>query len=150
MTNHIIFMREALKEAEKASKNNEVPIGAVIVKDGIIIGRGHNTRESGESVLGHAEINAIEAASRFIGDWRLTDTDIYVTIEPCPMCCGAIYQSRIRTIIYGASDLKAGACGGLFQFFSVPGLNHYCHVIGNCLETECSQIVRDFFKHKRK
>lgn len=144
------FMREALKEAAKAAAINEVPIGAVIVRNNHIIGRGHNTRESQECVLGHAEINAIKEATKWVGDWRLTDCDIYVTIEPCPMCCGAIFQSRIRKIYFGAFDVKAGACGSKFNLFDLEGLNHYAEVESGILEEACKTVLKDFFKKKRK
>ncbi len=143
------FMKEALIEAQKALEFNEVPIGAVIVKDGKIIGRGHNTRELEELATAHAEVNAIKAASLSIGSWRLTGCEIYVTIEPCPMCTGAIYQSRIRKIVYGAADIKAGACGTLFNLFEVDGLNHYCEVQSGILEKESQMIISDFFKSRR-
>jgi len=138
------FMREALIEAQKARVFNEVPIGAIIVKDGKIIGRGHNTRESEELATAHAEINAIKAASLSIGSWRLTGCEIYVTIEPCPMCAGAIYQSRIGKIYYGASDYKAGACGSLFNLFEVKGLNHYCEVHSGILEKSARRSLAIF------
>lgn len=143
-------MNEALKEAQKALQFSEVPIGAVVVKEGRIIGRGHNTREAEELAFAHAEINAIREASKTLGTWRLTDCDIYVTIEPCPMCTGAIYQARIRNIYFGATDEKAGACGTLFNLFEVNGLNHYCTVHKGILEEESRQIIKDFFKKKRK
>ncbi len=144
------FMNEALNEAKKALQFSEVPIGAVVVKEGRIVGRGHNSRESEELALAHAEINAIRDASKTLGTWRLTDCDIYVTIEPCPMCTGAIYQARIRNIYFGATDEKAGACGTLFNLFEVNGLNHYCHIHKGILEEESRQIIKDFFKRKRK
>lgn len=143
-------MNEALNEAKKALQFSEVPIGAIIVKEGRIIGRGHNTRESEELALAHAEINAIRDASKTLGTWRLTDCDIYVTIEPCPMCTGAIYQARIKNIYFGATDEKAGACGTLFNLFEINGLNHYCHVHKGILEEESRQIIKEFFKRKRK
>lgn len=144
------FMNEALKEAKKAECIGEVPIGAVIVKNGLIIGRGHNTRESSECVLGHAELNAIKEATRWVGDWRLTDCEIYVTIEPCPMCVGAIFQSRIKTIYFGAYDLKAGGCGSKFNLFEVPGLNHYARIEAGILENEARELLTRFFRKKRK
>ena len=144
------FMNEALNEAKKALQFSEVPIGAVVVKEGRIVGRGHNSRESEELALAHAEINAIRDASKTLGTWRLTDCDIYVTIEPCTMCTGAIYQARIRNIYFGATDEKAGACGTLFNLFEVNGLNHYCHIHKGILEEESRQIIKDFFKRKRK
>jgi len=142
-------MREALKEAHKALIYNEVPIGAVIVREGKIIGRGHNTRELSESALGHAEINAILDAEKRLGSWRLTNCSIYVTIEPCPMCAGAIYQSRIEAIYYGASDPKNGACGSIFNLFKYQGLNHYCGIEGGILEDECQELIKNFFKKRR-
>lgn len=144
------FMEQALLEAQKAYEIGEVPIGAVIVKNGQIIGRGHNTRESEECVLGHAEINAIRSASEWMGDWRLTGCDIYVTIEPCPMCCGALFQSRIRKIYFGAHDLKAGACGSKFNLFDIKGLNHYCEIESGLCEEESRQIIKSFFKDRRR
>ena len=146
---HEKMMSAAIEEAKKAEIMGEVPIGAVIVKNGIIIGRGHNNRESSESSLGHAEINAIREACLKMGSWRLTGCDIYVTIEPCPMCAGAIYQSRIRTIFYGANDFKAGACGSLFNLFEQKGLNHYCNLVPGILKEEGSVIITEFFRKKR-
>lgn len=143
------FMKLALEEAEKAFSIGEVPIGAVIVKNNRIIGRGHNTRESSESVLGHAELNAIENATKHLGGWRLTGCDIYVTIEPCPMCIGAIYQSRIRKIYYGAPDLKSGGCGSIFNLFSFEGLNHYCEIEGGIEEIASLHLLKRFFQNKR-
>ena len=146
---HEYFMSEAIKEAKKGLLFGEVPIGAVVVKNGIIVGKGHNTRELSESALGHAEINAIVQASESLGNWRLTDCAIYVTIEPCPMCVGAIYQARIKSIFYGAPDKKAGACGSVLNLFEVKGLNHYCEVNHGILEYECQSLMIDFFKSKR-
>ena len=140
------YMREALKEAEKAFELGEVPIGDVIVKEGHIIGRGHNTRELGENALAHAEINALNQAYERFGHWRLTGCDIYVTIEPCPMCIGAIYQSRIRSVYYGSEDLKNGACGSIFNLFEFEGLNHYCTIEGGILKKQCAEIMKHFFK----
>lgn len=147
---HERYMREAIEEAKKAENFGEVPIGAVIVKDGIIIGRGHNTRETSELAIGHAEVNAIVDASTKLGSWRLTDCAIYVTIEPCPMCTGAIYQARIDQIYFGASDSKAGACGSIFNLFDHEGLNHYCKVHPGVLESQCREIIGSFFKRKRR
>jgi len=144
------FMKEAIKEAEKCLKFCDVPIGAVIVKDNVIIGRGHNTRELAESPIAHAEMNALLDASKALGMWRLTDCDIYVTIEPCPMCTGAIYQSRIRTIYYGAPDEKAGSCGSVFNLFDYNELNHKCHVVSGLLENECKLLLKVFFRKRRK
>lgn len=146
---HEEFMLEAIKEAEKALVMNEVPIGAVIVKDGIIIARGHNTREIQESVIGHAEINAIQEASRKLGTWRLTECDMYVTIEPCPMCSGAIFQSRLRAVYFGSKDEKAGLLGSKFNLFSIEGLNHYTQVNSGVLNEQCKALMTNFFKKKR-
>ena len=142
-------MLAAVEAAKNAEKFGEVPIGAVIVKNNCIISSGFNTRETAEDVLGHAEINAIKKATKALGGWRLTDCDIYVTIEPCPMCIGAIYQSRIRKIYYGAKDFKSGACGSIFNFFELEGLNHYCDIEGGIEEEMCLNLLKSFFKHRR-
>lgn len=144
------MMKEAIKEGKKALLFGEVPIGAVVVKNGKIIGRGHNSREVSESPLAHAEMNAMMDAARNLGSWRLTECDIYVTIEPCPMCTGALFQSRIRTIYYGAGDPKAGACGSVFNLFDFEQLNHTCVVVQGILEDECRLMMQDFFRSKRK
>ena len=142
-------MKEALKEAKKAYLLGEVPVGAVIVYEGKIIARGHNTREIKQTVLGHAEINAIQKASKKIGSWRLEDCDIYVTLEPCAMCSGAIIQSRIKNLYFGAYDLKTGVCGSVLNLFEYP-FNHKVNVVGGVLEDECSRILKDFFKELRQ
>ena len=142
-------MKEALKEAHKAFILGEVPVGAVIVYNNKVIARGHNTREIKQSVLGHAEINAISKASKKIGSWRLEDCDIYVTLEPCSMCSGAIIQSRIKNLYFGAYDLKTGACGSVLNLFDYP-FNHKVNVYGGIMEDECSRIIKDFFKELRQ
>lgn len=142
-------MKAALKEAYKAYLLGEVPVGAVIVHNDKIIARGHNTRELKQSVLGHAEINAIRKASKKIGSWRLEECSIYVTLEPCSMCSGAIIQSRIKNLYFGAYDLKTGAAGSVFNLFDYP-FNHRVNVLGGILENECSQIIKDFFKELRQ
>lgn len=142
-------MKAALAEARKAYLIGEVPVGAVIVFDNKIIARGHNTRELRQSVLGHAEINAISKASKKIGSWRLEDCDIYVTLEPCSMCSGAIIQSRIKNLYFGAYDLKTGACGSVLNLFDYP-FNHKVNVLGGLMEEECSRIIKDFFKELRQ
>ncbi len=144
------FMRFALLEAEKASKEDEVPVGAVIIKDGKVISSAHNERENRMDPTAHAEIIAIKKASEAIGNWRLTGCDLYVTIEPCPMCAGAIVQSRIRRLIYGASDLKAGACGSIMDVINNAHLCHKVEVHKGILEDECSIIIKDYFRNKRK
>ena len=142
-------MRAAITEAKKARNIDEVPVGCVIVHNNKIIARGHNTREKDQSVLGHAEINAIKKASKKIGSWRLEECDIYITLEPCSMCSGAIIQSRIRNLYYGAKDSKTGAAGSVLDLFSYT-FNHKVNVVGGIMEDECSRIIKDFFKELRQ
>ena len=142
-------MKEAIKEAKKAELIDEVPIGCVIVCNDRIIARGHNVRESKKTPLGHAEIIAIDKASKKLDKWRLEDCDIYITIEPCIMCTGAIIQSRIKRIIYGAHDYKGGALGSSIDVLSADNINHHPEVISGVLEEECSQIISNYFKKKR-
>lgn len=149
MANHESFMLEAFKEAQIAASLDEVPIGAVIVKDGVIIARGHNLRESKQSPLLHAEIIAIEEAARVLGSWRLIDCTLYVTLEPCAMCAGAIVNARIPLLVYGAKDPKGGAVDSNVKLFETPNLNHRPEVISGVLSSECSQILSSFFKNKR-
>ncbi|MEQ8154612.1 MAG: nucleoside deaminase [Clostridiaceae bacterium] len=143
------FMKEALKEAYAAIEKDEVPVGAVIVKDGKIIGRAHNLRESLKSPLAHAEIIAIEEASKNIGDWRLNGCEIYVTLEPCVMCAGAIIQSRISKVHIGTFDPRAGACGTVIDLINHPFLDNFTEIIWEYNE-ECSEILKDFFRGRRK
>ncbi len=150
MKNHDFYMNEALIEARKAYLLDEVPIGAVIVRRGKIIARGHNLRETLKSPLAHAEIIAIENASKKLSGWRLTECDMYVTLEPCLMCAGAIYQSRIVNLYYGTTDEKAGAIDSLFKVLNEPKLNHLVNIKSGILKTECSQILSNFFKELRK
>ncbi len=142
------FMKEAIKEAKKAYSKDEVPIGAVIVKDGKIIARGHNLKETKKDTVKHAEIIAIEKASKKIDAWRLEDCDIYVTMEPCPMCMGAIINSRIRKIYYGVEDYKAGACGSVVDLTKYK-FNHIPEYEKNLLEEECKEVLQNFFKELR-
>ena len=142
------FMRIALKEAEKASKINETPIGAVIVRNGEIIARGHNKRETKKNALMHAEIIAIDKACKKLGGWRLPNCEIYVTLEPCPMCMGAIIQSRIGNVHFGAYDHKSGCLGSVCDLSSI--LPHKVSYQGGILKTECENILKDFFKELRK
>lgn len=142
-------MKAAITEAKKARNIDEVPVGCVIVHNNKIIARGHNTREKDQSVLGHAEINAIKKASKKIGSWRLEECDIYVTLEPCSMCSGAIIQSRIKNLYYGAKDSKTGAAGSVLNLFSYT-FNHQVNVVGGIMEDECSRIIKDFFKELRQ
>ncbi len=143
------FMRAALGRARLAAKYNETPIGAVIVYKGEIIARGRNKREGKGNSLCHAEIEAINKACKKIGDWRLSECDLYVTLEPCPMCAGAIIQSRIRSLYFGAYDFKAGCAGSKMDLFK-PGLfNHDVIVQGGILEDECAEVLKRFFKDLR-
>lgn len=141
-------MNEAIKEAKKAYIKDEVPIGAVIVKDGKVISRAHNLRESKQCSTAHAEILAIEKACKKLGTWRLDECDLYVTLEPCPMCAGAILQSRIRKVIFGALDRKGGSIVSNMKMYEVKGYNHYPDIDVQ-LNDECSQLLKDFFKQKR-
>ena len=144
-----LFMREAFFEAKKAFDINEVPVGAVIVKDGEIIARGHNTRENNADPLGHAEINAIVQASKKLGRWRLSDCEIYVTLEPCPMCAGAILQAKMKRVIFGGYDEKFGSVGSKFNLYYDHKFNHDVLFTGGVMEKECTDILRDFFEKKR-
>jgi len=149
MPGHEFFMREALSEAEKAFQENEVPIGAVIIKDGEIIGRGRNQRETLNDPTAHAEIMALRDAGKNIGSWRLTGATIYVTIEPCPMCAGALINSRIETLVYGANEPKFGSAGSQLNLLQFPGFNHNVKIVGPVLEAECKAIMKNFFKKLR-
>ena len=144
------FMKEAIKEAKKAYKRKEVPIGAVIVYKNKIIARGYNLRESKKNSLLHAEIVAISKACKKLKSWRLDECDLYVTLEPCPMCSGAIIQSRIKNIFFGASDPKAGCVKSKLQLFEPGIFNHNVNVAGGLLESDCSQLLKDFFLEIRK
>ncbi|WP_432662201.1 tRNA adenosine(34) deaminase TadA [Wukongibacter baidiensis] len=144
------YMKEALKEADKAFKLGEVPIGAVIVRNNEIIARGYNLRESAKDPTAHAEILAIKRASEALGGWRLTNCDLYVTIEPCPMCAGAIVMARIDRVFIGSMDPKGGAVGSLYNIVNDERLNHRAEVIYNVLSDECSNIMKEFFRNLRK
>lgn len=144
------FMRAAMVEAQKAFMIGEVPIGAVVVHDGIIIGRGHNLREHLNDGIAHAEILAIEEACRYLNSWRLIDCDLYVTIEPCLMCSGAIINTRIENVCFGSRDPKAGATRSLYTVLEDSRLNHQVNVVEGVLADEASQIMKDFFKAARK
>ncbi len=143
------YMKIALKEAKKAYKKGEVPIGAVVVKDNKVIARAHNLRESKHDPTGHAEIIAIKKASKKLKSWRLEDCDIYVTLEPCPMCAGAIIQARIKNLYFGAYDSKSGAASGAINLFNYPW-NHQVKVNGGILEMESKMLLKEFFKSLRK
>lgn len=144
------FMRAAIAEARKAGEIDEVPIGAVIVHQDEIIATGYNLRETSQSTLSHAELIAIQRANKKIGSWRLEDCTLYVTLEPCPMCAGAIIQSRIKRVVFGASDPKAGCAGTLMNLLEDERFNHQVERSGGVLEQECGNLLRDFFKALRK
>jgi tRNA(adenine34) deaminase len=144
------FMREALKEARKAAKKGEVPVGAVVVKDGQVIGRGHNLTEKKQSALTHAEMMALSQASKKLKSWRLMDCDLYVTLEPCTMCAGAIVLSRIRNLVYGTTDPKAGAVDSTARVMENEKLNHRVKVASGILKEECSGVLTAFFKEMRR
>ena len=143
------FMLAALKEANKARLKDEVPVGCVIVKDNKIIARGHNLKEKNKNAILHAEIVTLQKVYKKLDAWRLEDCDMYVTLEPCSMCSGAIIQSRIRNLYFGAYDNKSGACGSVLNLFSYP-FNHKVCVNGGMMEEECSKILKEFFKELRK
>ena len=149
MTREEFFMNEALIEARKASRKLEVPVGTVIVRNNKIIARSHNLRESSKSPLGHSEILAIEKASAYLKGWRLTQCEIYVTLEPCLMCAGAIYQARIDDLYYGAIDEKAGAIESLYMVLNEPRLNHRVNIKSGILASDCKNILSEFFKKLR-
>ncbi|WP_079523447.1 tRNA adenosine(34) deaminase TadA [Solibacillus isronensis] len=143
------YMQEALEEAKKAAALGEVPIGAVIVYKDEIIARAHNLRETTQNALTHAESMAIQEACSKIGSWRLEETTLYVTLEPCPMCAGAILQSRVPRVVYGARDIKAGCVDSLYRLLNDPRFNHECTVTEGVMAEECGQILTDFFKALR-
>ena len=143
------FMEEALRLAQESFNEGEVPVGAVIVKDGEIVGRGRNRRENGKNALFHAEISAIDEACRNLGGWRLWQCEMYVTIEPCPMCAGAIINSRIKKVTFGAYDKKAGSFGSVVDFNTLP-YNHKPQIEGGIDETECSELLSLFFEQLRE
>lgn len=143
------FMKEAIKQAKKAEAINETPIGAVIVHKGKVIAKGYNKRETKKNCLCHAEIIAINKASKKLGGWRLPECDIYVTLEPCPMCAGAIIQARIDNLYFGAYDKKSGCSTSVVNLFLKNLFNHNVNVTGGLMEDECSKIITDFFKKLR-
>ena len=146
--NDLKYMSVALDEAKKAFDEGEVPVGAAIVRNGEIIAVAHNNREAANDATGHAETLAIRKACEIIGSWRLEDCELYVTLEPCPMCMGAIINSRIKRVVYGAKDAKAGACGSVLNLTSYP-LNHKPAVVSGIMCDECADILSDFFVNKR-
>ena len=142
------FMDAALALAREAAKDGEVPVGCVIVRDGKIVGAGRNRRETGRSALAHAEIEAINQACTALGGWRLWDCTLYVTLEPCPMCAGAIVNARIPRVVYGASDAKCGACGSVCDLFKMD-FNHHPQVETGVRQEECGALLTDFFQNLR-
>ena len=143
-----VFMEAALALAKEAFAEGEVPVGCVIVRNGTIVGRGRNRRETEKTALGHGEIEAIADACRNLGGWRLWDCTLYVTLEPCPMCAGAIINARIPRVVYGASDAKAGSCGSVCNLFSM-NYNHHPQVESGVLEEACGELLREFFAQLR-
>ena len=143
------WMRLALEEAKAAAALGEVPVGALVVRSGELIAKAHNRRETGKSALAHAECLAIDEACKTLGGWRLHECELYVTLEPCPMCAGAIINSRLLRVVYGARDPKAGCCGSVTDLFALP-FNHRPEAVGGVLEEECAGALRAFFQAKRK
>jgi tRNA(adenine34) deaminase len=143
------FMREALRLAGRGAGSGEVPIGAVAVREGKIIARAHNQVELLKDATAHAEMLALTQAEAAVGDWRLTDCDLYVTKEPCPMCAGAIVHTRVKRVIFGCADPVAGAAGSVINLLQMPGFNHRCDIAVGVLENECAAILRDFFRQRR-
>jgi tRNA(adenine34) deaminase len=147
--NNEYFMREALRLANKAVEADEVPVGAVVVREGKIIGRAYNQVELLKDATAHAEMLAVTQAEAAVGDWRLTDCDLYVTKEPCAMCAGALVHTRVRRVIFGCADPVAGAAGSVINLLQMSTLNHRCDIASGVLENECAAILRDFFREKR-
>lgn len=144
------FMKEAVRQAKKALAIGEVPIGCVIVHNDEIIGRGYNRRITDKNTLSHAELNAIRKASKAMGDWRLDDCEMYITLEPCQMCSGAIVQSRIKKVYIGTMNPKAGCAGSILNLLQIPEFNHQVEIETNILHDECSTMLTSFFKELRK
>lgn len=143
-------MREALRQAQKAYDADEVPVGAVVVRAGKIIARAYNQVELLKDATAHAEVLALTQAEAAVGDWRLTDCDLYVTKEPCPMCAGALVQTRIRRLVFGCKDPAAGAAGSVMNLLQMPTLNHRCDVASGVLQDECAAILQSFFRKRRE
>jgi tRNA(adenine34) deaminase len=147
---HEFFMKEALKEAEKAYKKGEIPVGAVIVKDSKVIARGHNEKEIKNNPINHAEISAIQKACKKLGSWRLYGCSLYVTLEPCPMCAGALIQARLDRVVIGTPDPKAGAVGSVIDILADERFNHKVEACSGVLQDECAQILKKFFMELRE
>lgn len=150
LTDQEHYMKEAIRQAKKARNLEEVPIGCVIVCDGKIIARGYNRRNTDRNTLSHAELNAIKKASRKLGDWRLEGCTMYVTLEPCQMCAGALMQSRIDRVVIGSMNPKAGCAGSVLNLLEMDGFNHKVEVIRGVLQEECSTMLSDFFRELRE
>ena len=144
------FMREALRQAKKAYATEEVPVGAVVVRERRVIARAYNQVEMLKDATAHAEMLALTQAEAAVGDWRLTDCDLYVTKEPCVMCAGAVVHARVRRVVYGCADERAGAAGSILNVLKMPTLNHRCDISSGVLQNECAAILQDFFKKRRK
>ena len=149
MTQEEKYMKEAIRQAKKAYALDEVPIGCVIVQDGKIIARGYNRRNTDKNTLAHAELTAIRKASRKTGDWRLEDCTMYVTLEPCQMCAGAIVQARIPRVVMACMNPKAGCAGSILNILDMPQFNHQVEVVSGVMEEECSRMLKEFFKELR-
>jgi tRNA(adenine34) deaminase len=147
--NHDYWMARAISEAHKAGSKNEVPIGCIIIHEGTIVARGHNLRETSQDPAAHAELIAIRKAARKLGSWRLLDCTLYVTLEPCTMCMGAIILSRIPTVVFGCYDPKGGAAGSLYDLSNDPRLNHRVQLVSRIQEAECSRLLSSFFAELR-
>jgi tRNA(adenine34) deaminase len=150
MTQDEQFMREALSLAQQAAELGEVPVGAIVVKDGVIVGRGSNAPIGSHDPSAHAEILALRNAAKNIGNYRLVDCSLYVTLEPCAMCAGAIQHARIGQLVFGAKDPKTGACGSVVNLMAEDKLNHHTNVAAGVLENECGRLLSDFFKQRRQ
>jgi tRNA(adenine34) deaminase len=144
-----VFMRDALRQAMKAFEADEVPVGAVVVREGKIIARAFNQIELLKDATAHAEMLALTQAEAAVGDWRLTDCDLFVTKEPCVMCAGALVHTRIRRVVFGCADPQSGAAGGMLNLLQYPGLNHHCEITTGVLQEECATILQEFFRRKR-
>lgn len=147
--NDVHFMEMALEEARQAAREGEIPVGAVLVREGRVLARNHNRREQDRDATAHAEVLVLREACRQLGRWRLSDTALYVTLEPCPMCAGAIWNARVGRLVYGAWDSAAGACGSQFNLPSHPSLNFRTQVTAGVMEEECRKILQDFLKARR-
>ena len=143
-------MAKALCQAQAAARKGEVPVGAVVVREGSIVARAHNLRETRRDPAAHAELIALQRAAKKLGGWRLMDCTVYVTLEPCPMCAGAMINARVARVVFGAFDPKAGCCGTLYQVIQDGRFNHTCPVTGGVLEAECAGILKEFFARKRR